>query len=234
MTRAGVMLALAMVLAGEVAAQAAGADRLARLDAGTRAAVMAAVDSARAKGLPTEPLIEKALEGAIKGAPGSRIGHAVRMLSMHLQTARWALGPEATEPELVAGAAVVRGGLAPSRLMEIRQVSKRERLGVPLAVLSDLMARGVPVDTAAKVIEAMVAANASDDDFDHLARQVGQDLRLGAEGGSATWVRGRGWMGGRGTATPGRGGGLGPGGPGGRPGHAGQGGKPGGGGPPPA
>lgn len=232
MKTTGVMLALTLVLAGEVTAQAAGADRLARLDAETRAAVMAAVDSARAKGLPVEPLIEKALEGATKGAPGPRIGHAVRMLSIHLETARWALGPQATEPELVAGAAVVRGGLAPSRLQEIRTVSKRERLSVPLAVLSDLMARGVPVDTAARVIEAMVAGNASDDDFDHLARQVGQDVRSGAPGGAATWVRGGGWMGGRGTAMPGRGGQ--PGTPGGRPDRPGQGGKPGGGGPPPA
>ena len=155
------------------------------------------------------------------------------MLAIHLGTARWALGPQATEPELVAGAAVVRGGLAPSRLMEIRQVAKRERLSVPLAVLSDLMARGVPVDTAAKVIQAMVASNATDDDFMHLGREVEQDLRSGAYPGTATWVRGGGWMGGRGSGAGGQG--SGPGAPGGRPGRPGQGGKPpGAGGPPPA
>jgi len=225
-------LVLMTLLAGTAVAQgqANPAERLARLDLETRASVLAVVDSARLKGLPVEPLIEKALEGATKGASGPRIGQAVKMLSLHLQTARGALGPQATEPELVAGAAVVRGGLAPSRLAEIRQVSKRERLSVPLAVLSDLMARGVPVDTAARVIEAMVASNASDDEFLHLGREVDQDVRSGAHAGTATWVRGGGWMGGSGTGTGGRG----PGAPGGRPGRPGQGGKPGGGGPPPA
>ena len=42
--------------------------RLGRLDPDTRAGVSAVVDSARAVGLPTEPLIQRALEGATKGA----------------------------------------------------------------------------------------------------------------------------------------------------------------------
>ena len=48
-----------------------------RLDPQTRAAVAAIVDSAKLVGLPVEPLIDKALEGASKRAPGARIISAV-------------------------------------------------------------------------------------------------------------------------------------------------------------
>ncbi|MEJ7810624.1 MAG: hypothetical protein WKG32_09480, partial [Gemmatimonadaceae bacterium] len=44
----------------------------ARLDPRTRASVAAVLDSARAAGLPTEPLVDKALEGASKRADGAR------------------------------------------------------------------------------------------------------------------------------------------------------------------
>jgi hypothetical protein len=52
-----------------------------RLDPDTRARVVAIVDSARDLGLPSEPLIHRALEGAMKNAPGERIVVAVRRLA---------------------------------------------------------------------------------------------------------------------------------------------------------
>ena len=52
-------------------------------------------DSARAAGLPHEPLILKALEGASKGADSARIVTAVRALGGRLQEAARALGPAA-------------------------------------------------------------------------------------------------------------------------------------------
>jgi len=39
------------------------------------------LDSARTRGLPTEPLVDRALEGATKGASGDRIVAAVRRLA---------------------------------------------------------------------------------------------------------------------------------------------------------
>lgn len=222
------LLAIGLLGAATVAAAQAPADsaeRLARLDPPTRAAVLAIVDTARLRGLPSEPLIEKALEGATKGATGPRIAQAVRTLSVHLMTARGALGAAATEPELVAGAAVLRSGVPPTRLEELRQSARRERLGVPLAVLSDLLARGVPVDTATRVIQGMVAANIADEAFLRLGREVDRDVRAGAAPGTSAWVRGGAPMG-RGGPGP-----AGPGGPPGRP-H-GPGGKPPGDRPPP-
>jgi len=51
--------------------------RYERLDPDTHARVVAIVDSARAVGLPSEPLIHRALEGAMKNAAGERIVAAV-------------------------------------------------------------------------------------------------------------------------------------------------------------
>ena len=88
---------LAMLLAGVLLggtpriahAQTAASDpRLGRLDPGVRAAVVAIIDSARASGLPVEPLVDKALEGMSKGAPGPRIIVAVRGLAGKLGIAR--------------------------------------------------------------------------------------------------------------------------------------------------
>src|SRR4029077_14663730 len=79
--------------------------RLDRLDPDTRTQVTVVVDSARRMGLPAEPLIQRALEGATKGAPGPRIVTAVRRLSADLGTARAALGDGASVPELEAGVA---------------------------------------------------------------------------------------------------------------------------------
>ena len=44
-----------------------------RLDAATAEGVQRVVDSAHAEGLPTEPLVQKALEGKTMGATSGRI-----------------------------------------------------------------------------------------------------------------------------------------------------------------
>src|SRR5689334_22174703 len=83
-----------------------------QLDPATAARVAAIVDRARAASLPTEPLIDKALEGARKRAPGARILDAVGALAARLDTSRIALGATATESELVAGASALQAGVA--------------------------------------------------------------------------------------------------------------------------
>src|SRR3990172_4053483 len=84
--------------------------RFSRLDSETRAVVAAIVDSARGRGLPSEPLIDRALEGTAKGAPGLAIVAAVRRLAADLSHARDALGLGASPAELDAAAAALRAG----------------------------------------------------------------------------------------------------------------------------
>ena len=158
--------------------------RLARLDSITRPIVAALVDSARASAIPIEPLVQRALEGATKRATGDRIVAAVRRLALDLGHARDALGPAASAPELTAAAAALRAGAHPATLTELRRI-RRESLTVPLAVLTDLVGSGVPVDSAAAAVLSL-AAKARDTDLVEFRRAVDRDIALGAPPASAT------------------------------------------------
>jgi hypothetical protein len=158
--------------------------RLQRLDSISRPTVTALVDSARAVALPTEPLVQRALEGATKRATPDRIVAAVRRLAVDLGHARDALGPMTSPPELSAAAAALRAGAPPATLTELRRV-RRESLTVPLAVLTDLVASGVSVDSAAAAVLSL-AANARDADLVEFRRAVERDIALGAPPASAT------------------------------------------------
>ncbi len=191
MTRRPLYSALATALASVllVARGAAQDPRLARLDSATRAPVGAVVDSARAAGLPPEPLVQRALEGATKGAPGDHIVAAVRRLARDLGQARDALGRAATPGELEAGAAALRAGASPTLLAQLRRARPRsQRLTVPLAVLTDLVASGVPVDSAAAAVLAL-AATTRDADLMEFRRTVERDIALGAPPAAAASVR---------------------------------------------
>ena len=62
--------------------------------------------------------------------------------------ARSALGRESTEQEIVAGVAALRAGASPQAIRELRQARASRDVAVPLAVLADLVALGVQVETA--------------------------------------------------------------------------------------
>jgi hypothetical protein len=177
------MILAALLLATQVALQD---PRLDRLDPDTRSAVAAVVDSARVARLPIEPLIQRALEGATKGAPGPRIVTAVRRLAADLGTARTALGNDASAPELEAGVAALRAGATTQILANLRSV--RRPLTVALSVLADLVASGVPADSAAAAVLAL-APKARDADLVEFRRAVERDIALGAPPGAATSVR---------------------------------------------
>src|SRR5690349_4244408 len=87
-----------------------------RLPAEARAPVRAAIDTARAHGLPTEPLVQKALEGASRGADATRIVRAVTALADRMNAARTALGRESSETELVAAAGALNLGVPDAML----------------------------------------------------------------------------------------------------------------------
>jgi len=160
-----------------------------RLDPPTRVAVQAVIDSAAANGLPTRPMVSKALEGSAKGAPAPRILAAVRLLSADLTIARNALGVEADEETLVAGVGALRVGAPAPYLRELRATHRGPSIAWPLAVLADLVSRGVPVDTAAGVILGLARAGAVDAAYTQLEEQVRQDVSAGVPPGTAAAAR---------------------------------------------
>lgn len=162
--------------------------RLERLDEAIRPVVAALIDSARAAGLPVNPLMERALEGAIKGAPGATIATAVRRLAADLGRARDALGPGASPVELDAGAAALRAGADPDVLTRLRRARGHRPVTMALAVLTDLVARGVPIDTATTAVLTL-AATARDEDLVDFRRAVERDIAIGAPPAAAASIR---------------------------------------------
>ena len=159
------------------------------LDAETLAKVTRLTDSARVESLPVEPLVGVALEGAQRHASGARITKAVQDYLGALRGARAALGSDASVAEIASGAGVLLSGVNGDVLRQLRTASPNRSLTVPLVVLADLIARGVPKDTAARAIAAAARANARDDDYSALRRFVEQDIIAGASPAAAAMLR---------------------------------------------
>lgn len=153
-----------------------------------RSQVDAVLDSARAADLPTEPLVDRALEGASKAAAGERIVAAVRRLAGELRAARAALGPRSGAAEIVAGASAIRAGAAPADLARLRALRRGQSLTVAAAVLADLVAVGVPADSAVAAVLAL-AQRLDDAEYVAFRRNVERDIALGASPVAALGVR---------------------------------------------
>jgi len=183
--RAGWVALLLLVLAGRAAAQD---HRLAeRLDVTTAAAVQRVVDSAAHEGLPTEPLIQKALEGGTLGASGDRIVDAVGALHGQLGRARQALGVRASEADLTAAAGALRAGVSPASLQRLQSLRGDRPLVVPIAVLTDLVADGVPPDEATRSVLDLARDGRPDDEF--MALRAGRGGSPGTEPGGRPPLR---------------------------------------------
>lgn len=202
MARGFALVAAVLIVASPAAAQDS---RLSsRLDARTAALVTRVLDSARAQALPTEPLVQKALQGAAKRAPAERIVAAVRELHGELFLSRASLGVRSTEAELVAGAGALHAGITAATLTRVRGARGNQSATVAIGTLADLVARGVPVDAAASAILALAGRGASDADIVAFSNQVGRDIAAGAPPAVAARVRSGGSPGARPATPPGR------------------------------
>lgn len=179
------VLALVAIIARIGAAQDPRLER--RLDTATLAALKPVIDSARATGLPVEPLVQRALEGAAKRAGPVQIVAAVSLLATELRDARAALGHTSTPAELVAAASALRAGVRSTDLTLFRR-RRGEGLTVSLAAVTDLVTSGVPPDSAAAAVLAL-AASARDDQIVDFRRAVERDIALGAPPAAAAAVR---------------------------------------------
>lgn len=159
-----------------------------RLPDQARVRIDAMLDSARADGLPTEPLVDRALEGAAKGAPADRIIVAVARLRDELVAVRSALGDPLSTAELTAGASALRAGASTSDLAQLRRLRANQPLTVAAAVLADLVAAGVPADTAVRAVLAL-APSTADAEYVAFRRNVQRDIELGASPSAALGVR---------------------------------------------
>lgn len=168
-----------------------GRDPLARLQPSVRYRIELLVDSARLYGVPTGPLQSKALEGAAKRADGRAIVLEVSRVLRSLRDARAALGTRVTDDELAAAAGAIRVGIAQTELAALARSREEKVLTVPLVVLTDLVTRGVPRDTASVTIFQLFQRGADDGDFLGLWRGVERDIVSGTDPGQALLNRAR-------------------------------------------
>jgi hypothetical protein len=155
------MLGVATLAAGRVAAQTSAR---ARLEGRVPPAIVAAVDSiigdAASRDLPTEPLIQKALEGGAKGVPADRIVAAVRLVGTRLAAAGAALdaaGVVRSAPAIEAGAFALTAGLGADDIGALARTASDDPT-LALRVAGTLSALGVPsAETVALVTSARTA-----------------------------------------------------------------------------
>ena len=152
-------LALAFVLAASpLAAQSPHA----RLEGRVPAAALPGIDSliarAAAESLPTEPLVQKALEGGAKAIPVDRLVNGVRHGLVQLRDARAIVTRTtptgaALDGDVAAVAAALARGLDPSLVERLLAAAPAEQPGPVLHAAADLVAHGFPADSAADLLQ---------------------------------------------------------------------------------
>lgn len=184
-----VLLALPVTLGAQDARNA----RLdGKLDGETQAVVLRTLDSAKMRGLPVDPLVDKALEGATKRAAGPRIQAAVAMLMQRLEAARDALAPNPGPRDIAAGADALAYGATREALVTMRAIRPNESIAVPLGVLTQLVASGVPVARATRVVADLLRRGARDEQLIALNNDVRAFVAAGVSPQAALDVRMRG------------------------------------------
>jgi hypothetical protein len=178
-------LAAALALACAAAARAEEAGDEARLNArlapDVAHQVAALVHEAREAGLPTDPLIARAFEGASRGADAAGIVTGVRRQAGAQAAARGALGAGSQPDEIVAGASALLAGVPADSLARLRLARPGGNVVIPLVVLCDLVARGVPADVASVAVVTAARAGATD----NVLLRIRERIHTGIENGGA-------------------------------------------------
>jgi hypothetical protein len=138
----------------------------ASMSASAYASFSATLRDAQQRGLPTQPLLAKALEGAAKNVPGERILVAVRQTAEVLARAQTVLqaggvGAAATEAEITAVAMAMQRGVPTDAVTRLAAEARgRGSVGLSAHVLADLMRHGVPLAVGVELLAAWRAHGA--------------------------------------------------------------------------
>ena len=146
------VVAASLLLASTLSAQ--DGDPLSKLDTNNRYAFDLILDSASAAGIPTRPLISKALEGIAKKVDNKKIVDVVRLLFVRLKTVHSVLGG-VDEQELYAGATLLEAGAKPAQLELFRPRQKGRTDITAFIVWTDFLQRGIPNEEASSAISKL-------------------------------------------------------------------------------
>jgi hypothetical protein len=195
-TVAVLVLASAMVAPQALEAQVPrAAPVLTIADAKTRQAVEREISRAAQRGLPVRALVAKANEGVTKQAAGERIRVAVSTLAKRLEQARDLLAPSPSDADVIAGADALAVGVPAPMLRQIRAAYPvGVSVAMPLDVLTELVARGVPASNALEQITQLMRRGATPTQIAGLGASVQSDVAAGLTPDAALEVRARGVM----------------------------------------
>lgn len=187
--KTNLLLALLILLAAPPLAAQTGLQRAkAALPRESARQLEQTVAAARKRGLPTEPLVDKALEGIAKGAPPSVIMTAVRQKVDLLGRAHAALRPfgPPTASDVTATADVLQRGVSPEIVKQVRAGRKRgEPVGLSLHTVADLLDRRVPPKVAVDVISSWRERGGRHEELSNIPLEVDKLIRMGATPSSA-------------------------------------------------
>ena len=181
-----VTLALTAVAALRLAAQAP--DVAARLAGRVPPAVVSAVAgiaaSAADRGLPVEPLVQKAIEGGAKGKPADLVIGAVRALADQLAAAATALrtGEGRVSADVVEGGAYALGaGLGVKQVQQLARASHPPYdAALTLRVAATLAALGVPAKNTVDLLQGVISAGRPPNELLDLPGEVQAGVAEGA------------------------------------------------------
>lgn len=147
--------------------------------------IRALISEAEADGLPVEPLIQKALEGSVKGVAADRIVSTLRVFRAELRDARYLLGsvrPEAVDHsgDIVGVAFALHRGLRPAEVRDLLEVAPEGTRDVALQIAADITARGYAPEDASQLVADAVAQRLSPDQLLAIPRFVFAELERGA------------------------------------------------------
>jgi hypothetical protein len=187
-TRALLLVGL-LVASGRVAV-AQDSLPLANVDRETATLLMRIVDSARARGLPTDRIVAKISQGVLLHSAPERIVLAAQSVATRLEDARAALAPKPTANDIAAGGdALSVVGVTKVALQAVRLASPKQPVAVPIAVLAQLVASGVPAKRATEIVTDLIRRGASNRQFVDLGNNVNADVGRGARAMASLDVR---------------------------------------------
>ena len=185
MSGALVFLLLPLAPLGVTAQQPVAGRLSGHVDASVIAAVSALADSAAARGLPIDPLFEKAIEGGAKAAPSERIVAAVQAVFARLGRAQQALQTVTTQPTtpdvIAAGAFALSAGLQDAHVQDVaRACGTRYSVDEALRVAGTLTALGVPPEETVALVRQTLRSGAKERDVLALPGRLQAELARGA------------------------------------------------------
>lgn len=178
MARVGMLVLVPAILGAQSQVLPAG------LEPETRVSLEAIIDSARAAGLPVDPLFAKAAEGKLKRASDAQIVAAVRSLSGRFRSIRSEMGATLEATTMSAAATAIAVGIPISAIREMRDAaagspSANADLTGALVTATDLVAQRVSPASAIAAVQSLLARRASPDQFARLRAGVGETIAAG-------------------------------------------------------